>query len=361
MLPADLQRALDSKTKPIGSLGRLEQLAAQIATLQNTLTPSMSTCQLIIFGADHGIAEQNVSAYPSEVTRQMVLNLLSGGAAANVIAKSLDIPVKIVDAGTKGEPINHPNLINRHIAPGTADFSIGPAMTPDQFRQATQHGANLFPSPSTHDPKRATSRLSFRAKRSGAEESLGRGYTSTDAVCFGEIGIANTASASIVAHKILNIPLPDLVGPGTGLDDAGVQHKLAVLTRSANRTPTHLDAQTALTQYGGFEIAMMTAGIIAAVNAKRLVIIDGFIATSAAIAAINTDSTITNALVFSHRSGERGHDAMLKALNAKPILDLDMRLGEGTGALLAWPIIKSAAAILNDMATFQSANVSTKL
>ena len=324
MLPADIQRALDSKTKPIGSLGRLEQLAAQIATLQDTLTPSMSTCQLIIFGADHGIAEQNVSAYPSEVTRQMVLNLLSGGAAANVIAKSLDIPVKIIDAGIKGEPINHPNLINRRIAPGTADFSIGPAMTPDQFRQATEHGTNLFPSPSQGDDGPFPSSyqgdddplpLSYQGDDdplpSPSQGEIKRG--SPDAICFGEIGIANTASASIIAHKILNIPLPDLVGPGTGLDDAGVQHKLAVLTRSANRTPTPLDAESALTQYGGFEIAMMTAAIIAAANAKRLVIIDGFIATAAAIAAINSDPTITNALLFSHRSGERGHDAMLKA------------------------------------------------
>ena len=178
---------------------------------------------------------------------------------------------------------------------------------------------------------------------------------------------ASAKSASQTPHQHPSSPTKsstslylDLVGPGTGLDDAGVQHKLAVLTRSANRTPTPLDAESALTQYGGFEIAMMTAAIIAAANAKRLVIIDGFIATSAAIAAINTDSTITNALLFSHRSGERGHDAMLKALNAKPLLDLDMRLGEGTGALLAWPIIKAAAAILNNMATFQSANVSDK-
>ena len=361
MLPADLQRALDSKTKPIGSLGRLEQLAAQIATLQDTLTPSMSTCQLIIFGADHGIAEQNVSAYPSEVTLQMVLNLLSGGAAANVIAKSLDIPVKIVDAGIKGEPIDHPNLINRRIAPGTADFSIGPAMTPDQFRQAINHGSDLFPSPSQGQdgPFPSPSQEENDSFTSPSQGEIKRG--ATDAICFGEIGIANTASASMVAHKILNIPLPDLVGPGTGLDDAGIQHKLTVLTRAADHTPTPLNAQSALTQYGGFEIAMMTAAIIAAANAKRLVIIDGFIATSAAIAAINSDPTITNALVFSHRSGERGHDAMLKALNAKPILDLDMRLGEGTGALLAWPIIKSATAILNNMATFQSANISTKL
>ena len=361
MLPADIQRALDSKTKPIGSLGRLEQLAAQIATLQGTLTPSMSTCQLIIFGADHGIAAQNVSAYPSEVTRQMVLNLLSGGAAANVIAESLDIPVKIVDAGIKGDPIDHPNLINRRIAPGTADFSTGPAMTSDQYNLASLHGTNLFPFPSQETVRNRDASPFCAAKGGRGERSETQGVHRSDAICFGEIGIANTASASIIAHKILNIPLPELVGPGTGLDQTGVQHKLAVLTQAADRTPTPLDAQSTLTQYGGFEIAMMTAAIQKAANANRLVIIDGFIATSAAIAAINIDPTITNALVFSHRSGERGHDRMLKALNAKPLLDLDMRLGEGTGALLAWPIIKSAAAILNNMATFQSANVSGKL
>ena len=331
MLSTDLQRAIDTKTKPIGSLGRLEALATQIATLQGTLTPSMSTCQLIIFGADHGIANQGVSAYPSDVTRQMVLNLLTGGAGANVIAKSLDIPVTIVDAGIKGEPIDHPDLINHRIAPGTSDFSIGPAMSPDQLQLAISHGKTVANS------------------------------IETDAICFGEIGIANTASASMITHKILGIPLADLVGPGTGLDETGVQHKLQVLTKSAKRTATQLDAATALTEYGGFEIAMMAAAIQHAANAKKLVIIDGFIATAAAIAAINHDPTITDALVYAHRSGERGHDAMLKAINATPLLDLNMRLGEGTGALLAWPIIKSAAAILNNMATFQSAGVSTKL
>ena len=347
-----LQQALDSKTKPIGSLGRLEQLAAQIATLQRTLRPSMSTCQLIIFGADHGIAAQNVSAYPSDVTRQMVFNLLAGGAAANVIANSLDIPVQIVDAGIKGDPIDHPNLLNRRIGSGTADFSIGPAMTQDQFQLATTHGTNLFPSPSQGETNLFPS---------PSQGEIKRGFNTTDAVCFGEIGIANTASASIIAHKILNIPLSDLVGPGTGLNSEGVRHKLAVLTKAANRTTSNLDAATALTEYGGFEIAMMAAAIQTAANAKRLVVIDGFIATAAAIAAINANPDITDALVYAHRSGERGHDAMLQALNAKPLLDLDMRLGEGTGALLAWPIIKAAAAILNDMATFDSARVSTKL
>ena len=347
-----LQKALDSKTKPIGSLGRLERLAAQIATLQRTLQPSMSTCQLIIFGADHGIADQNVSAYPSEVTRQMVLNLLSGGAAANVIARSLNIPIRIIDAGVKGDPINHPDLINRRIGSGTADFSIGPAMTPDQYQLATTHGANLFPSLSQGETNLFPS---------PSQGEIKRGFNTTDAVCFGEIGIANTASASIIAHKILDVPLQDLVGPGTGLNSEGVQHKLAVLTKSAERTASQLDAATALREFGGFEIAMMAAAIQTAANAKRLVVIDGFIATAAAIAATNSDPYIANALVFAHRSGERGHDAMLQTLNAEPLLDLDMRLGEGTGALLAWPIIKAAAAILNDMATFDSARVSTKL
>ena len=411
---ADLQRALDAKTKPIGSLGRLEQLAAQIATLQGTLQPSMSTCQLIIFGADHGIANQGVSAYPSEVTRQMVENLLAGGAAANVIADSLDIPVKIIDAGIKGDPIDHPDLINRRIAPGTADFSTGPAMTPDQYHLATKHGTNLFSSRSQSpvhndrhsgesrnpeglvtrdsdlDPSPELSRPHLRTHPShgetipfpspsqaetnllpspsqgetGPASSPSQGETkrgSTDAICFGEIGIANTASASIIAHKILGLPLSDLVGPGTGLNPEGVQHKLAVLTKAAERTAPRLDAATALTEYGGFEIVMMAAAIRQAATSKRLVIIDGFIATAAAITAINAKPDITNALLFAHRSGERGHHAMLQALNVEPLLDLDMRLGEGTGALLAWPFVKAAAAILNNMATFQSAGVSSKL
>ena len=400
---ADLQRALDAKTKPIGSLGRLEQLAAQIATLQGTLQPSMSTCRLIIFGADHGIADQGVSAYPSEVTRQMVENLLAGGAAANIIADSLDVPVQIVDAGIKGDAIDHPDLINRRIAPGTADFSTGPAMTPDQYHLATKHGTNLFSSRSQSpvyndrhsgesrnpeglvtrdsdlDPSPELSRPHLRTHPSHGETipfpspsqaennllpspsqgEIKRG--SPDAACFGEIGIANTASASIIAHKILGLPLSDLVGPGTGLNPEGVQHKLAVLTKAAERTAPRLDAATALTEYGGFEIVMMAAAIRQAATSKRLVIIDGFIATAAAITAINAKPDITNALLFAHRSGERGHDAMLQALNVEPLLDLDMRLGEGTGALLAWPIVKAATAILNNMATFQSAGVSSKL
>ncbi len=291
----------------------------------------MSTCELVIFGADHGIADQNVSAYPAEVTRQMVLNLLSRGAAANIIANSLGIPLRVVDAGVAGKPIEHPQLENCRIAPGTADFSIGPAMTPEQFLRASTYGTQITDT------------------------------IKSDAVCFGEIGIANTASASIIAHKILNIPLADIVGPGTGLDDVGVQHKLGILTRSANRTPARLDARNALTEYGGFEITMMAAAMRQAANRKRLVIVDGFIATAAAIAASESDPSITDALVFSHRSGERGHDVMLDALNVRALLDLDMRLGEGTGALLAWPIVKAAAAILNDMATFDSAGVSGKL
>ena len=254
----------------------------------------------------------------------MVLNLLSDGAAAIVIANSLDIPVQIVDAGITGDPIDHPNLINRRIA-RTVDFSVGPAMTSDQYLLAK-----------SHEPR--------SAKTSQPTTS------------------ASVKSSSLTPHPHPSSPTKSSAfrylnssGPAPDLTTPGVQHKLAVLTKAAERTASHLDAQTALTEYGGFEIAMMAAAIQHSANAQRIVIIDGFIATAAAIATINSNPTITNALVFAHRSGERGHDAMLEALNVHPLLDLDMRLGEGTGALLAWPIIKSAAAVLNEMATFDSA------
>ena len=326
-----IQQALDSKTKPPGSLGRLEDIAAQIAQLQQTLNPVMNTCTLIIFVADHGITNQKVSAYPQQVTRQMVLNYLQGGAAANVIAETLGVDVKIVDAGIAGEPIQHPNLIHKPIAPGTADFSQKPAMSKQQLRDAIRTGAEI------------------------AQE------TDSDALAFGEMGIGNTSAATCIAHKLLGIPLSQLIGRGTGLDDAGIQHKLTVLTKAARRTKDRLEYQEALSEYGGFEIAMITGAIIKAVQRKQIVIVDGTIATAAAIAALDCKPDIRHALIFAHQSAERGHKAMLDAINARPILNLDMRLGEGTGALVAWPIIKAAVAILNDMATFESAGVSQKL
>ena len=211
-----LNLAIDSKTKPIASLGRLEELAAQICRLQGTLRPVMERCELIVFAADHGIAEQGVSAYPQTVTQQMVLNFLNGGAASNVIAETLGIMMRVVDAGVIGAPIDHHDLINRRVASGTADFSQEPAMTDEQLQTALAHGTEL------------------------ALE------TQCDAICIGEMGIANTSAATLIVHKILGLALEDLVGRGTGLDDAGIARKLSVLRRASARTTAKLDWRSAL-------------------------------------------------------------------------------------------------------------------
>jgi nicotinate-nucleotide--dimethylbenzimidazole phosphoribosyltransferase len=334
MLPADpsfetvLKAAIDSKTKPVGALGRIEELAAQIARTQRSLTPAMEVCRLAIFAADHGIAAEGVSAYPQAVTRQMVANFLAGGAAANVFARSVGVDVTVVDAGVAGGPVDHPDLIARRIGDGTANSAAGPAMTVGDCDRALAAGRVI-----------------------GAEGAA-------DAMAFGEMGIANTSSAALVAAKLTGRAVADFVGRGTGVDDAGLAHKTAVLTQAAARTGAQLDGRAALTEYGGYEIAMMAGAMTGAAHARRIVIVDGFIATAAAAAALALDPAIRPALVFAHRSHEAGHGALLDALDARPLLALDLRLGEGTGALLAWPLLRAAAAMLRDMASFESAGVS---
>ncbi len=325
-----LKMAIDSKAKPIGSLGRLEEVAARICRLQGTLRPVMKRCELVIFAADHGIASRGVSAYPQAVTRQMVLNFLDGGAASNVIAATLGITMRVIDAGVAGAPIHHPHLSNRSLASGTADFSQEPAMTGEQLAIAIARGADAVKE------------------------------TRTDAICLGEMGIGNTSSATLIAHKLLGLDLAGLVGRGTGLDDAGIDHKLSVLQLASARTHEKMGWRSVLVEYGGFEIAMMVGAMISAAEMKRIVIVDGFIATAAAVAALKCRPDIEPALFFAHVSAERGHALVLEALKVRPLLDLEMRLGEGTGAMLAWPILKSAGAFINDMATFESAGVSEK-
>ena len=324
---ADLQRKIDMKTKPLGALGRIEEVAAQIATIQRSLTPKMNSCQLTIFAGDHGIAETGVSAFPQEVTRQMVLNFLGQGAAANVFAKSVGASLRVVDAGVAGEPFNEPDLINARVGAGTANFLTEPAMTEAQLNDAMSKGETL-----------------------GADGNW-------DAVAFGEMGIANTSSASMIAHKITGVGLDVLTGRGTGLDDAGLSAKEQTLREAADRTGA-LNARETLREYGGFEIAMMTGAIIGAAKAGRVIIVDGFIATSAALVAAELEPTTRTAMIFAHKSEEQGHIAMLAALNAAPLLDLNLRLGEGTGALLVWPLLQAATAMLNNMASFEDAGVS---
>jgi nicotinate-nucleotide--dimethylbenzimidazole phosphoribosyltransferase len=323
-----LARAIDGKTKPLGALGRLEALAAQVARLQATLTPRVQSCRLIIFAADHGIAAEGVSAYPQAVTRQMLANFLAGGGAATVFARTLGVDVSVVDCGVAGDVIAAPNLINRRLGAGCANSAIGPAMRAEHAQLALKHGAALI---------------------AACEE---------DVFCFGEMGIANSSAAALVLAKVLHLGATALAGRGTGLDDAGLAHKRAVLARAAARTPDKLSGLDALTEYGGFEIATMAGAMLAAGRSRRLVLVDGYIATAAAAVARDMAPDIAGALVFAHRSAEAGHQAVLDRMGAEPLLDLGLRLGEGTGALLAWPLVKAAVAMLTDMASFEAAGVS---
>ncbi|PWE31114.1 nicotinate-nucleotide--dimethylbenzimidazole phosphoribosyltransferase [Pararhodobacter marinus] len=327
-LAARIRHVIDTKTKPLGALGRIETLAEQIALLQGTDAPRMTQCTLTIFAADHGIAATGVSAFPQEVTPQMVMNFLAGGAAANVFAAVNGVALQVVDAGVAGERIEHPQLIDRRIAAGTANFLDGPAMSSEQAQQALDHGAGV------------------------AHAATG------EALAFGEMGIANTATAAALAHKLTGRPLAGLVGRGTGLDDAGLDRKLDILTRAAARTGA-LSPEQAMAEYGGFEIVMMAGAMIETARENRVVIVDGFIASVAALLATKLQPETRRALVFAHRSHESGHRVVLEELEADPLLSLDMRLGEGTGALLAWPLLKAAAAMMTDMASFETAGVSS--
>lgn len=323
-----LRQALDRKTKPPGSLGRIEELALRLGLLQGTLTPRAASCELLLFAADHGIAASGVSAYPAAVTAQMARNFLSGGAAASVMSRALGVRLQVVDAGIAGEAIAADGLLDRRVSAGTANALHEPAMTPAQYQTALRHG----------------------------EELAAAG--DTDVLCLGEMGIGNTSSAALLAHKLTGVPLDALTGPGTGLDAAGVARKREVLQRAAARTARHLTPDDAMREYGGFEIAMMSGAMRGAAARRRLVLVDGFIATAAAMHAVSAAPATGAALVYAHRSAEPGHAHVLDYLEASPLLDLEMRLGEGSGALLAWPLVRCAAAILTEMASFDEAGIS---
>ena len=326
MTRADFQRLIDDKTKPIGSLGRLENLAVQAAAILGDMTPSNASASLTIFAADHGIAAQRVSAFPQEVTGQMVANFLAGGAAANVIAAQFDIPVTVVDCGIAHPPRRRDGLIDLSLGGGTADSSIGPAMSPETARKAIAQGRHFA---------------------CGIESKI---------VCFGEMGIANTSAAALLAHKLSGISVAELVGRGTGLDDTALSHKQDVLERAAARTGA-LAPIEALADLGGFEIGTMAGAMVGAGTSNKLVVVDGFIATAAAALARAIEPDCERAFVYAHRSAEHGHRTLLDWLEAEPLLDLDMRLGEGTGALLAVPIIHAALSLFG-MASFSQAGVS---
>lgn len=323
-----IQACLDGKTKPLGALGRIEEIATQIARIQSSINPAMKTCRLFLFAGDHGVAASGVSAYPKEVTRQMVLNFLDGGAAANVFAVVNDVSVTVVDAGVAGEPIVHNRLASRRIGPGTQNYIEQPAMSKAELNLALHNGIEL-----------------------GSE-------IDSDAVAFGEMGIGNTSSAALLTHKLSGHSLIDIVGRGTGLDDLGLKKKQDLLKLASDRTANKLTPNRALQEYGGFEVATMVGAILGAASAKRLVLVDGYIATAAALVAVKMKPEARAYCLFSHESAEKGHKLMLDLLGARGLLDLELRLGEGSGALLAWPLVKCAAEMMTRMASFSSAEVS---
>ena len=336
ILPA-LTRKIDRKTKPLHSLGRVEALALQAGLVQQSLTPQLNKPAMLVFAGDHGAAKAGISAYPQEVTWQMVSNFLAGGAAINAFCKTVGLSLFVVDAGVAHDfstlPPN-PNFISAKVAPGTASYLQQPAMQQDEMALAINRGAEL-------------------ARKFASEGCKVLG--------FGEMGIGNTASASLITHSLTGATLADCVGRGTGLDDAGLARKRELLIQAASRAGLpagEAEPLNALAEFGGFEIAMMVGAMLAGAEAGMLLLIDGFIVSAAALVAARLYPAFTLYCIFCHQSVEPGHRAVLAAMQAKPLLDLDLRLGEGSGAALAYPLLAAAVAFLNDMASFDDGEVS---
>jgi nicotinate-nucleotide--dimethylbenzimidazole phosphoribosyltransferase len=327
-----VRRAIDNKTKPRGSLGALEELAAQICRVQGTVAPSLAKPTVVVFAADHGLAREPVSAYPREVTEQMALNIVAGGAGVNVFCRQHGIAVVLVDAGVDWSGGRPAGMVDHWIGPGTASSLTGDAMTADELERCLAAGAAVVDH--VVDPGCAV-------------------------VGFGELGIGNTSAASLLVSALAGLPLADCVGPGTGLAGEGLERKLRLLRQAQDAHPRPADAAEALRMFGGFEIAQMAGAMRRAYESGRLLLVDGFVATAAFLATWSEDASIMDAAVFCHESGEPGHARVLSFLGAKPLVSLGMRLGEGTGCAVAYPIIASAVAFLNEMASFADAGVST--
>ena len=318
-----LRRALDGKAKPPGSLGRLEDMGVQIALIQQRPDPSAAHARLLLFAGDHGLTRSGVSQYPAQVTQAMVATLLAGKASANAFARTVGAQVQVIDAGVAADLAPHPLLRDAKVAHGSGDAAVDPAMTPTQAMETLRRGAQI------------------------AREAVDEGV---EILALGEMGIGNSASAALLLHRLGPLPLDRAVGPGAGHSPDGLARKHAVLAQAAARTPAVAPLDV-LAQFGGFEIAMMAGAILGGAQAGAVMVVDGFIATAAALVAARLAPASMERCVFAHRSAEPGHDAMLALLDAAPLLDLSMRLGEGTGALLAIPLLRAATALLNEVAS----------
>jgi nicotinate-nucleotide--dimethylbenzimidazole phosphoribosyltransferase len=333
---AKLQHKIDNKTKPLGSLGQLEGLALQLGQILGTESPQLAQPQMLVFAGDHGLTARGVSAFPSDVTWQMVENFIAGGACVSVLAKANHIALNVVDCGVNHEFLDaaktpRAGLLNAKVANGTADSSTAAAMTAVQCQQAIENGMAIVKN------------------------------LPGNAILLGEMGIGNTSAASLILARLGGLDIADCTGAGTGLDGAGVDRKTAVLREvlafhAGVTAPLHV-----LAAFGGFEMATMLGAVFQAAAERRVIVVDGFITTAVILVAHALQPAVLQRCVFAHRSGERGHGQMLEELNAKPLLDMGLRLGEGSGAALAWPLLVAACMVLRDMASFESAGVDEKL
>lgn len=318
-----LRAAVDGKAKPPGSLGRIEELAVQLGAIQGRSDPRVDGVTLLVFAGDHGLNEEGVSAYPSAVTAAMVGLFLEGRATVNAFASAAGVAVRVADLGVAADLPAHPALTSARVRAGTRNAAREAAMTGEECVQALETGA----------------RLAQRAIADGA-----------DAIALGEMGIGNSAAASLIMHRLAPAPLASCVGLGAGHDAEGMARKMAALATAAARSDA-VQPFEVLRQFGGYEIAAMAGAALGAAAMRRAVIVDGFIATAGVLAAVRMAPTLADYCVFAHMSSEQGHRLMLASLAARPLLDLGLRLGEGTGAVLAAPMLRAAARMLCDVAS----------
>ncbi len=325
-----LQNKINSKTKPLGSLGMLENIALQIGQIQNTLTPKLEKPTMLVFAADHGLTAEGISPYPKDVTWQMVMNFCAGGAAINVFCKQNDIDLKVFDVGVDFDFQEELPITFAKIARGSRNMRTEPAMTNEECTKAILQGREFVKN----------------------EAQLG-----CNTIAFGEMGIGNTSSSALLMHKFTGLLVEECTGKGAGLTNDGVDKKLAILNEIANKYEPSSPKEI-LATFGGLEIATMVGAFLEAKKQNMVILVDGFIATAAALTAIEIESSVVENCIFCHVSDEKGHKMMLEYLGVRPLLNLNMRLGEGSGAAVTFPIIKAAVAFLNEMASFEDAGVS---
>lgn len=321
-LEAALRARIDGKAKPPGSLGDIEDLAVRLGLMWNDPNPRMDRTVLFVFAGDHGLTDEGVSSYPASVTAAMVSTFLTGRACINAFAAAAGVEVRVVDAGVATDLPDDPNLISAKIRHGTRNAAREPALTTGEVQNALAKGRDLV------------------------VDAIGAG---ADAIAIGEMGIGNTASSALIMHRLAPAPLDICIGVGAGHDEAGLARKRDALERAAGRS-TATAPLDVLAEFGGCEIVMMAGAVLGTAERRRPVLVDGFIASAAALAAVRLEPAARDYCVFTHRSAEQGHALLLQALDAEPLLDLRMRLGEGTGAVLAVPLLRAAAWLLTDVA-----------